>query len=373
MSKSKPRQLDAELGRILQWLTDRQNEMIASVREMVVRESPTHDKPACDNLCSHLASEFECLGGKIQIHPQPTAGNHLQVNFAGASSRKPVLLLGHFDTVHDLGTLQEMPWRQQPGTALRARSFRHEGRHRADDVCPVGATRKCWRTAAARHRIAGFGRRGRQREFAPNHRKACQALRRGAGVRAFRPGRRVEDRAQGRRRIHTEGDRTGGTFRTRLRERPQRNTRAGASSPALSGLTDLKRGITLNVGVIRGGTRTNVVAAEAMAEVDLRVARKSDGAVMERKVRQLRAVNPKCTLHIEGGINRPPLERTKQVAALFELAREVGRELGLKLQRDCGWRRFGRQLHRRHRHSDAGRIGRGRRWSARRSRARHCF
>jgi glutamate carboxypeptidase len=100
---------------------------------------------------------------------------------------------------------------------------------------------------------------------------------------------------------------------------------------ALAGLTDLKRGITLNVGVIQGGTRTNVVAGEAMAEVDLRVARKSDGAVMERKVRQLRAVNPKCTLHIEGGMNRPPLERTKQVAALYELAREVGSEIGMKL------------------------------------------
>ncbi len=100
---------------------------------------------------------------------------------------------------------------------------------------------------------------------------------------------------------------------------------------ALSGLTDLKRGITLNVGVIRGGTRTNVVAAEAMAELDLRVAHKSDGAIMERKVRQLRAVNPNCTLRIEGGINRPPLERTRAVAALFELARKVGSELGFEL------------------------------------------
>ena len=100
---------------------------------------------------------------------------------------------------------------------------------------------------------------------------------------------------------------------------------------ALAGLTDLKRGITLNVGVIRGGTRTNVVAGEAMAEVDLRVARKSDGARMERKVRQLRAVNPKCTLHIEGGINRPPLERTQAGRALYDLAREVGRELGFTM------------------------------------------
>ena len=98
---------------------------------------------------------------------------------------------------------------------------------------------------------------------------------------------------------------------------------------AVSRLTDLKRGITLNVGVIRGGTRTNVVAAEAVAEVDLRIARKSDGPVMERKVKALRPVNRKCQLQIEGGVNRPPLERTKQVAALFQMARKIATGIGI--------------------------------------------
>ena len=93
---------------------------------------------------------------------------------------------------------------------------------------------------------------------------------------------------------------------------------------AISELTDMKRGITLNVGLIRGGTRTNVIAAEASAELDLRIARKSDGPMMERKVRGLRPVNPNCTLEIDGGINRPPLERTKQVVKLFSLAQRSG-------------------------------------------------
>lgn len=101
---------------------------------------------------------------------------------------------------------------------------------------------------------------------------------------------------------------------------------------AISRLTDLKRGITLNVGVVRGGTRTNVIAAEALAEVDLRIANKADGAVMERKVRRLRPVDPKCRIEIEGGINRPPMERTKQVVALFETARKIARELGFPLK-----------------------------------------
>ncbi len=101
---------------------------------------------------------------------------------------------------------------------------------------------------------------------------------------------------------------------------------------AISQLTDLARGTTVNVGVIRGGTRSNVVAAEAVAEMDLRIAHKGDGAVMERKIRKLRPANKNCKLEIEGGINRPPLERTKQVVALFELARRIAGDLGFALE-----------------------------------------
>ena len=331
MSKSNPRRLDSELGRILQWMTDRQNEMIASVREMVVRESPTHDKPACDNLCSYLASEFECLGGKVQIHPQSTAGNHLQVNFPGAANRKPVLLLGHFDTVHDLGTLQKMPWRQ------------HQGRLYGPGVFDMkaGIVQMMFALWALRENAGELPRPvtvflvSDEEEGSSSSRRITERLaRRCAAVLVCEPSGSGGALKTARKGV--------GGFTLKVIGRAAHSGldfEKGHSAilelahqiHALSGLTDLKRGITLNVGVIRGGTRTNVVAGEAMAEVDLRVARKSDGAVMERKVRQLRAVNPKCTLHIEGGMNRPPLERTKQVAALYELAREVGRELGLKL------------------------------------------
>ena len=100
------------LNDVLRWLTDRQSEMVAQVREMVVRESPTHDKPACDALCAYLAQQFEALGGRVKIHREPKAGNHLLVEFSGPRGRKPVLLLGHYDTVYDLGTLKTMPWRE---------------------------------------------------------------------------------------------------------------------------------------------------------------------------------------------------------------------------------------------------------------------
>ncbi len=99
---------------------------------------------------------------------------------------------------------------------------------------------------------------------------------------------------------------------------------------AVAAMTDLERGITLNPGIIRGGTRTNVVPSDAEAEFDLRVTSKVDGDLMMRKIRALRTVNKKCKLQIEGGINRPPLERSPAVVALFRQAQKVAKELGFR-------------------------------------------
>src|SRR5258708_33055586 len=92
---------------------------------------------------------------------------------------------------------------------------------------------------------------------------------------------------------------------------------------------DLPRGITVNPGVIQGGTRSNVVAAEASVHVDLRVARMEDAAELTRKFNELRPVDPDCGITVNGGINRPPMERTEGTVRLFHLAQEVGKTLGL--------------------------------------------
>jgi glutamate carboxypeptidase len=101
----------------------------------------------------------------------------------------------------------------------------------------------------------------------------------------------------------------------------------------LAGFSDEKKGITVNPGVISGGTRSNVVAAEAHVEVDVRVARMGDAARLERRWRALKPFDRRCTLDISGGLNRPPMERTAQGAALYRAAREIARrELDLELE-----------------------------------------
>ena len=96
----------------------------------------------------------------------------------------------------------------------------------------------------------------------------------------------------------------------------------------IAGFNERKRGITVNPGVIQGGTRSNVVAAEASAVVDVRVAQMADAARVEKKFRSLRPFDPNCRLEISGGVNRPPLERSEKVVALFRLAQQVAREMG---------------------------------------------
>jgi glutamate carboxypeptidase len=96
--------------------------------------------------------------------------------------------------------------------------------------------------------------------------------------------------------------------------------------------TNLERGITVNPGVIRGGTRTNVIAAEAAAEVDIRVKTMDDAQSLDRKFRELRPVDPRCELTVTGGLNRHPMERTNKVEQLFRKAQNVAKHLGTELE-----------------------------------------
>ncbi len=136
----------------------------------------------------------------------------------------------------------------------------------------------------------------------------------------------------------------------------------------IAAFTDLERGITVNPGVIRGGTRTNVIAGEAEVEVDMRIAKARDAAGLDRKFRGLKPVDKRCRIEVSGGLNRPPLERSAGVVKLFRQAQKLGAELGVEIGRDRRRRRVGWELHRRAGRADPRRPGGGGRGRARRER-----
>jgi glutamate carboxypeptidase len=321
----------SEQNEALRWLTDRRREMIEQVRELVVRESPTHDKPNCDALCTYLGNQFRSLGGKVKVHRQSKAGNHLQIDFAGARGREPVLLLGHYDTVYERGTLRSMPWSETGGKLHGPGVFDMKS----------GIVQILFALRALREVTGGLPRpvtvwlvsdeeTGSDSSRAITEKLAtkcsavlvCEPSGPGGALKTARKGVGSFVITVSGKSAHAGLDFDKG--HSAIRE-------LAHQIHAVSELTDLKRGITINVGIIRGGTRTNVIPAEAVAEVDLRVAHKFDGPRMERKVKSLRPVNRNCKLQIDGGINRPPLERTKEVAELFQTARKVAAELGFPL------------------------------------------
>src|ERR1700691_1051658 len=102
--------------------------------------------------------------------------------------------------------------------------------------------------------------------------------------------------------------------------------------PKIAAFTNLKQGITVNPGVIAGGTRTNVVAAEAHVDVDIRIAKIKDAAVLDKKFRSLRPFDKRCSIQVEGGLNRPPMERSPAIRSLFQKARACAKELGVSLE-----------------------------------------
>jgi glutamate carboxypeptidase len=305
-----------------------EGEILSLLRRMVEIESPSDDKAAVDRMGSFLAEEFERLGGQVTFYPQQKAGNHLKIEFAG-NSGKPMLLLGHFDTVWPMGTLAKMPFRIEAGRAFgpgiydmkagiammifALQALKAAGHDGVRPVTILLDTDEEVGSTTGRPVVEATA-------------KNCEAV-------------LVLEPSQGPQG-HLKTSRKGvGDITIRVRGRASHSGvdfEKGQSAIVelarqlleIVKFTDPSRGITVNPGVIQGGTRSNVVAAEAWAEVDLRVVHAADAALLEQKFAALKPFNPECSIEISGGMNRPPMERTEGTVRLFEIAREIGVGIG---------------------------------------------
>jgi glutamate carboxypeptidase len=321
-------------GQYLARLLPQRDKILATIRQMTEFESPSHDKMAVDRLGDWLKNRFAQLGGKVQVHAQRSVGNHLQVEFAsGHRKEKPVLLLGHFDTVYDLGTLAHMPCRVQNGRlhgpgvfdmksgiafmlhAIETLQVIHRGLPRPVSVLlvsdeEVGSGSSCAITEKVAKRSAAV----LVLEPSAGLKGALKTSRKGVGDYTIE--------------VHGEAAHAGldpGKGHSAINELAQQITR-------IASFNEPERGLTVNVGTIQGGTRTNVIAAHALAAVDIRLARLADAARIDRKFRALRPVNRSCKLEISGGVNRPPMERNAGTLHLFALAKAIAHDLGWALE-----------------------------------------
>ena len=330
---NQPKETQSMVG-YLRYFEEQRTSLVETIRQMAEMESPSDDKAAVDRLGAWLAERFEKLGGKVKVHRQPRYGNHLQVDFPGRDAKeKPVLLLGHFDTVYGLGALAQMPCKVEKGRlygpgvfdmksgiafmlhAMEALQAIHGGLPRPVRVWLVTDEELGSESSRAMtEKLAKQSAAVLVLEPSAGAKGALKTSRKGVGEYTVR----VTGKA-----AHAGLD--PGAGQSAVVELAHQIAR-------IAEFGEPQRGFTVNVGVIRGGTRTNVIAAEAVAEVDVRIERLADAARIDRKFRGLRPVNRKCKLEISGGVNRPPMERGTGTGALFAKAQAMAREIGWKLE-----------------------------------------
>ena len=313
----------------------RRNEtaLVDLARRLVQAESPSDVKTAVDACAAIAAKAGRGLGGRIKVHRQRNYGDVLEMRFGPGGKgggKKPILLLGHLDTVWPVGTLRTMPCRLAegrlwgPGTldmkigvamALTAIEMLAEAERLDRTVILLLNSDEEIGSPVSRpitEKIASEC--GAVFVLEPAQGLAYKTARKGTG------NWRIDIRGVA---AHAGVDFEKGA--SALRE-------LSRVIETVSAWTELKRGLTVSVGVAGGGSKTNVIPADAFAEVDVRIAKIGDGARIERRFASLKAADKRCALAVTGGINRPPMERTRGTARLFRQAEALAGELGFVLE-----------------------------------------
>jgi glutamate carboxypeptidase len=306
--------------------------MLAAMRRLVGAESPSDDKSAVD-VCGRVAAELaEQCGGRVKRHRQRDFGDVLEVRWGSArkrtDDRAEILLLGHLDTVWPLGTLQKMPWRETTGTiwgpgvldmkagvAMALTAMRVLGELGVRQ--PVTLLLNSEEEIGSPVSRAITEKLARESEavlvLEPAQGLACKTARKGVGNYRIKVTG-VASHAG----VDFERGHSAVLELARLLEK-------------IADFTDLHIGRTVNPGVIGGGTRSNVIAEHAWAEVDVRIAKASDAAKVQRMFRALKCEDKRCSVKIFGSINRPPMERSAGMVRLYKQARAIAKQIGFVL------------------------------------------
>jgi glutamate carboxypeptidase len=311
--------------------------IVQLTRTLVHAESPS-DTPAAVNACVELVvAHARNLGARVKLH-RPPKGLNFGVAFEArfgrrsrsASAAKPVLLLGHLDTVWPLGTIKSMPCRIADGRLWGPGTLDMKA-----GVAIALTAIEILSEAGALDREIILLLNPDEEVGSPFSRPITERLAAEcAAVFVIEPAQglayKTARKGTGDWRIDIKG----------IAAHAGVDFEKGASAirelahvvETVSSWTELKRGLTVSTGVVGGGSKTNVIPAEAFAEVDVRIARKADGPRIERKFAALKAHDPRCKLTVTGGINRPPMERTRGTARLFKNAKSIAAELGIALE-----------------------------------------
>jgi glutamate carboxypeptidase len=311
----------------------KESALLEMIETLVRAESPSDDKASVDACGALVAAHARALGGRVKVHRQRAFGDVIEARFGPRRKSALVnraLLLGHIDTVWPLGTLKTMPCRVADGRLWGPGTLDMKA-----GVAMALTAIEMLTEAGSLNREIVLLLNSEEEVGSPVSRPIAERLAAEcSAVYVLEPAQglayKTARKGTGNWRIDVKG----------VAAHAGVDFEKGASAirelarvvETVSGWTDLKRGLTVSVGLAGGGSKTNVIPAEAWAEVDVRIARKADGARIERKFSGLRAADKRCTLAVTGGINRPPMERTRGTVALYRRVRTLAAELGIALE-----------------------------------------
>ena len=318
-----------ECRRLLAHCETRREWILNTIAALVRLESPTSDKAAVDRCGVELARRLEDQGGVVEMLPSPVTGDHLRATFGAGDGQ--LLLLGHLDTVWPVGQLARMPLREEDGRLHGPGVFDMKGGI-AIGMLAVSALAEVGMSLSRRVVMLLTADEehgsGSSRAIVETEARRSQAV---CVLEPALPGGALKTsrKAAGEFEVEVEG------VSAHAGLEPEKGASAiselGVQIALLDGLAAPERGVTVNVGVVEGGSRPNVVADRARALVDVRVETAADGVRIEEAIRGLRPRTPRTSVTVRGGFSRPPLERTASVVRLYVMARQVASELGREL------------------------------------------
>src|SRR6266853_1776974 len=315
------------------WLRPRERAMMRLLGQFVREESPSFDKAAIDRFGRIVATEWKKRGAGVTLLRQRERGDLVRAEWRprGKGTSAQILVLGHLDTVYEIGTITRMPFRVSRGRAWGPGTFDMKGGlvialYAMDALAAAGCLpgkRIVFLWTSDEEIGSGSSRAAIERE-----------AKRSDAVLVLEPAAGRDGRVKtGRKGVgEIEIIATGRAAHAGLNPEDGINAieEIARQVGRISRWHQPRRGITVNAGVIEGGTRTNVIPERARVLVDLRAAHVEDMRALERKFRALRPILPGAKLEIRGGFKRPPMER-KMSAALYMTARALSKEMGITL------------------------------------------
>ena len=306
-------------------------EAVRLLEQMVMLESPSFDKPRVDRFVRFVGSQFAEIGGAVDYVPTERFGDHLRIRFEGKSSER-IMLLGHTDTVWPVGEIEKRPFKIDGGKAVGPGVFDMK----------AGIVLMWLAVRALKTVGGGLGKSvtvllnsdeeigsNSSRELIESEATACRAV---FVLEPSLPGGVLKTARKGVGHFTLKA--IGKAAHAGIDPLKGINAIEEISLQIikLQKMTDIDRGTTVTVGVVQGGTRSNVVPAGAAADIDVRITSIDEA---ERITKAIKALGPELNgarLEIRGSINRPPMERTPETVRLFEAARSIAAEMGIDLK-----------------------------------------